>query len=119
MICKACGVESADLLEDDHSSLQRKGYHAMIEPLAKARKWSKPALKLYFLGRIFGWYETEDFTTGEVFRVPKKPHTSDLSKRDYSTLIEMTVVLAAQDGFELIPPSDWLAEQAAKRERAA
>lgn len=117
MICPSCGSEFDEALaiaaEEDHSSDQRNGYHAMISPLAKARKMSIAALKYYFLGKVFGWHEWEDFTDGVVYRVPREPHTSNLSKRKYSKLIEQTVVLAAQEGYELIPPSEWRAEQEA------
>lgn len=118
MICCHCGGdtdEPPDLEERTHP--QNRGYHAMIAPLAKARKWPVPALKSYFLGRIFGWIEFEDFTTGEIHRIPREPSTSKLGKRKFSQLIEHTVILAAQEGFELIPPSDWAAEQAARRAR--
>lgn len=113
VICPSCGCELEEDDPDGRTLAQNSGYHAMIAPLAKARKWPKRALKTYFLGRIFGWIEFEDFTTGEIHRVPRKPSTRELSKRDFSTLIEMTVVLAAQEGYELIPPSEWRAEQEA------
>ena len=117
MTCPHCGADTDEPPDLEGRTLpQNDGYHAMITPLAKARKWPMEALKTYFLGRIFGWIEFEDFTTGEIHRVPRYPSTRQLGKKRFSQLIEMTVVLAAQDGYELIPPSDWLEEQARKRE---
>lgn len=118
MVCPSCGCEVTEDAPESRTSPQNRGYHAMIAPLAKARGWPVAALKTYFLGRIFGWIEFEDFTTGEIHRVPRKPSTRELSKRDFSKLIEMTVVLAAQEGYELIPPSDWAEEQRRKQEAA-
>jgi hypothetical protein len=116
MICPDCGSEFDEALalaaEDDPSTAQRNGYHAMITPLARARAWSLQATKFYFLGRVFGWHEWEDLTDGVIYRVPREPHTSKLSKRKYSTLIEQTIVLAAGEGFELTPPSEWAAKWA-------
>jgi hypothetical protein len=122
MVCPDCGSEFDEALalaaEEDHSSDQRNGYHAMITPLARARGWSLQATKFYFLGRVFGWHEWEDLTDGVIYRVPREPHTSKLSKRKYSTLIEQTIVLSAGEGFELIPPSEWAEEQRRKQEAA-
>jgi len=119
MTCPHCGSdtdEPPDIAE--RTPPQVAGYHAMISPLAKARGWPIAALKTYFLGRIFGWIEFEDFTTGEIHRVPREPHTSKLGKRRYSQLIEHTVMLAAEEGYQLIPPSEWTEEQAKKRKAA-
>lgn len=95
---------------------QEKGYHAMITPLAREKGWSIRELKDYFLGEIFGY--TKSMITGKEILV--EAHTSDLSKRKYSELIERTMEIAATEfEFWLEAPSEWKERHEQEREQAA
>lgn len=82
---------------------QEKGFHAMIQPLAREQGWAVSALKQYLLGEIFGWTEIKGV------RVLVEPSTSALNKRQYSELIERSMDIAVTDfdGFQLEAPSEW------------
>ena len=95
---------------------QEKGYHVMIAPLAKEKGWAIEDLKRYFLAQIFG--VTVSAIDGKEILV--EPHTSKLSKRQYSELIERTLDIAAEQ-FEtwLEAPSEWTARKESERKQAA
>lgn len=94
---------------------QRKGYHAMLQPMSRETGLSMTALKQYFLGEVFGW---EDF---KGVRVLVQPSTADLNKKQYSELIERSLDIAVTDfdGFQLEPPSEWTERKRKAREHAA
>lgn len=83
--------------------LQNDGFHAMISPWAKDEGHDIADLKKDLLGIIFGW---DGSPLGES-RVPKKPHTSDLSVEEFHELIERTAIIAAQNGYLLELPSEY------------
>lgn len=101
---------------------QEKGYHAMLKPLCLEKGWDVEDVKDYMLGKVFG------VTTSKIDGRPilVEPHTSALSKAQYSELIERTLEIAATE-FEvwLEAPSEWKErkererKQAAKKQRAA
>lgn len=101
---------------------QEKGYHAMLRPLCVEKGWHIEDVKDYMLGKVFG--VTQSKIDGREILV--EPHTSALSKAQYSELIERTLEIAATE-FEtwLEAPSEWTErkererKQAAKKPRAA
>ena len=87
---------------------QEKGFHAMIQPLAKEKGWTIRELKDYFLGEIFG--RTHSKIDGREILV--EPSTAALNKQQYSELIERTLELAATEfDFWLEAPSEWTARK--------
>lgn len=106
--------------------LQEKGFHAMITPWANDAGHRIDDLKFDLLGEIFGWNEKPSPLTGKV--LPLKPHTSELTREEYSQLIEGTLEIAASCGYVLEAPNEYkerkqkeakAAERAAKRGKAA
>jgi hypothetical protein len=95
---------------------QEKGFHVMIQPICKEKGWAMADLKRYLLGEIFG--VTTSKIDGKEILV--EPHTSDLSKQQYSELIERTLEIAATE-FEmwLEAPSEWTARKEHERKQAA
>lgn len=101
---------------------QEKGLHVMLKPLCLAKGWDVEDVKDYMLGRVFGW------TTSKIDgrQILVEPHTSALSKAQYSELIERALEIAATD-FDvwLEAPSEWRERTererraASKKERAA
>jgi hypothetical protein len=90
---------------------QEKGLHAMLAPLAKEKGWAIEDLKRYFLGKTFG-YTTSQIDGTEIL---VEPHTSKLTKAQYSELIERCLELAAEDfDFWLTAPSEWTAQHRQK-----
>ena len=91
---------------------QEKGYHAMLKPLCVERGWDIEDVKDYMLGKVFGWATSKI----DGRQVLVEPHTSGLSKRRYSELIERTLEIAATD-FEvwLEAPSEWTARKEKER----
>jgi hypothetical protein len=101
---------------------QERGFHACISPWAKQKGWDADHLKQFLLARVFGTFVFIDPGTGEEFRILTEPHTSRLTKRQYSELIDRTMDIAAEDGVILIPPDEWRLIKATERraaERAA
>jgi hypothetical protein len=94
---------------DARTRLQEKGFHSAIQPWARERGWQIADLKRFLLGRIFGYQEQVSTLTGE--RLLVQPHTSKLSKEDYSFLIDQTLILAAEDGYVLVAPDEFRAVQ--------
>lgn len=94
---------------------QEKGFHAMIQPLAREQGWAVSALKQYLLGEIFGWTEIKGV------RVLVEPSTSELNKRQYSELIERSMDIAVTDfdGFQLEAPSEYRERKEKERKQAA
>lgn len=94
---------------------QEKGFHAMIQPLAREQGWAIAALKQYLLGEIFGWVEFKGV------RVLVEPSTAALNKRQYSELIEraMDIAVTDFDGFQLEAPSEYRERKERERRKAA
>ena len=95
---------------------QEKGFHVMITPLCREKGWDIEDAKDYFLGKVFG--VTVSKIDGRAILV--EPHTSQLSKRQYSELIERTMEIAATEfDFWLESPSEWTERKAKERKQAA
>lgn len=94
---------------------QEKGFHVMISPLCREKGWDIEDAKDYFLAKVFG------VTTSKIDgrEILVEPHTSQLSKRQYSELIERTLEIAATEfDFWLEAPSEWTARKDAERRKA-
>lgn len=89
------------------TSAQNDFFHAAIMPWAREEGHRIDDLKRDLLGIVFGW---EDSPLREA-RVPKKPHTSQLTKEEFSELIERTVEIAAECGVVLQLPDEYRASQ--------
>ena len=106
---------------------QEKGFHAMLKPWC-AEGHDIDVLKYALKKQIFGEKESVDPITGAVTMVLNKPHTSTLTKAEYSELIERTLEIAAGCGVWLEAPSEYkdrkrqerlAAEKREKKARAA
>lgn len=95
---------------------QEKGLHAMLNPIVVEKGWPIADVKRYMLGKVFGY--TKSMIDGTQILV--EPHTADLSKQQYSQLIEGCLEIAAED-FEiwLEAPSEWKARKEQERKQAA
>jgi hypothetical protein len=116
------GAEVNLLITDrnqEKTRLQEKGFHAMVSPWSRERGWEIDALKQFLLKRIFGTHDFIDFSTGEVVQVLAEAHTSKLTKRQYSDLIERTMEIAAEDGYYLTAPDEYRRIKEAERTKAA
>lgn len=91
----------------DRSSRQNRGFHAMISPWATGRGWEIEALKQFLLKKVFGVLEFVDPTSGEVTEILAEPHTSKLTKAQFSELIERTLEIAIEDGYRLLAPGEY------------
>ena len=89
------------------SMAQNDAFHAMVRPWAKEEGWDIDELKRDLLGTVFGW---EGSPLGEN-RVPKKPHTSQLTKEEFVELMERTVEIAARQGVILQLPDEYNASK--------
>lgn len=108
--------------EQRKTRLQEKGFHAMIQPWAKAEGHRIDDLKRDLLRAIFGEQEHVNPLTRHVEMVLREPHTSTLSKTKYSELIERTLEIAAECGHVLVAPNEyraWKDAKAAKRKKGA
>ena len=83
---------------------QEAGFHAMITPWAHESGHRIDDLKLDLLGEIFGWSEIPS-RWGKCY--PLRLHTSELSKADYSILIDRTLQIAAECGTILVAPDEF------------
>lgn len=101
------------------TSRQNRGFHAMVTPWARERGWAIEALKQFLLGRIFGWLEFTDPTTGEVLKVLAEPHTSALTVSQFCELVDRTLELAAEDGVLLTAPDEYRRALAQAQKQAA
>lgn len=97
--------------------LQESGFHAMITPWAREEGHAIEDLKQDLLRQIFGLREHVDPITGEVHMVLREPHTSKLSRRKYSELIERTLDIAAECGYVLEAPHEYRQRKEAERQR--
>ena len=93
---------------------QEKGLHAMIAPWAKAEGHRVDDLKRDLLREVFGEQEHLNPITHEVSMVLREPHTSTLTKAQYSDLIERTLQIGAECGHVLIAPDEWRRMHAAE-----
>lgn len=95
---------------------QRKGFHAMITPWANDAGHQIDDLKFDLMGEVFGWSEKPSPLTGR--QTPIKQHTSELTRDEYSTLIERTLEIAASCGYVLEAPNEYK-ERKKKEAKAA
>lgn len=103
---------------DLKSRLQEKGFHAMLKPWVEEGHRIDD-LKRFLLVEIFGTQEVTNPLTGEVSLEPAEPHTSKLSRRQYSELIERTLEIAAEHDVLLEAPSEYTARKEKERKQAA
>lgn len=91
---------------------QEKGLHVMLQPIVREKGWPIADVKRYMLAKTFG--VTKSMIDGSEILV--EPHTSDLSKQQYSQLIESCLEIAATE-FEiwLEAPSEWKARKEKER----
>lgn len=127
---KFTGCELTVTIEDKaiaKTRLQESGFHAMLKPWV-AEGHQIDVLKRTMLEAVFGLKEVPHPVTGEVFLVLREPHTSKLTKAQYSELIERTLEIAAGCGVILEAPNEYkarklkerrAAEKAARKGRAA
>lgn len=87
--------------------LQEKGFHAMIAPWCRDEGHRLDDLKHDLLCEIFGTREVVSLVTGKVTLQPREPHTSKLTKDQYSELIERSLEIAAGCGYVLIAPEEY------------
>jgi hypothetical protein len=99
--------------------LQECGFHAMIQPWARAEGHRIDDLKRDLLRAIFGEQEHVNPISGEVTMTLREPHTSTLSRAKYSELIERTLEIAAECGHVLLAPNEWRERQTKKMRRSA
>lgn len=99
--------------------LQEQGFHAMIMPWAKDEGHDIDDLKDDLLRHIFGEREHVNPITGIVSMVLREPHTSKLSRAQYSELIERTLDIAAECGYVLVAPHEYTERKRREAERAA
>lgn len=103
---------------DEKTRAQEKGFHAMLTPWAKERGWRIDALKQVLLKQLFGTYTFVNPQSGEEDVVLAEPHTSKLTKQQYSDLIEGAMEMAAHDGYFLIAPDEYLHAKQQARKKA-
>ena len=89
------------------SRRQEKGFHAMIAPWAKGEGYRVDDLKRDLLLEIFGEREHVNHITGVVSMVLREPHTSTLTRQQYSELIERTLEIAADCSYILEAPDEY------------
>lgn len=87
--------------------LQEKGFWAMITPWARDLGVRTEDLKNNLLREIFGLREHVNPISGEIEMVLREPHTSKLSRANYSELIERTAEVAAECGFIVELPHEY------------
>lgn len=124
--CKRLAADTGEEVEllitkrgQQKSRLQESGFHAMIAPWWKERGWESNALKQFILKKTFGTHDFVDIETDEVIQVLAEPHTSKLTRAQYSELIENSMVLAAHDDFYLVAPDEYRKAKAAAAKKAA
>jgi hypothetical protein len=92
--------------DEKRSDAQNRALHRMLEPWC-AEGHEIEDLKDDLLRAVFGERETVDAITGEVKKVLAEPHTSKLSKRKFSELMERAVHIAAECGVYLELPDEY------------
>lgn len=92
--------------EEGRSAAQNRAFHKMVEPWLKEGH-TLPDLKRDVLRAIFGEKEVVNAITGEVYVTLCEPHTSRLSKRNFSLLMQETARLAAECGVLLELPDEF------------
>lgn len=94
---------------------QEKGLHVMLQPIVREKGWPIADVKRYMLAKTFG--VTKSMIYGSEILV--EPHTADLSKQQYSQLIESCLEIAATEfDMWLEAPSEWTARQEKERRQA-
>lgn len=99
-------IEAYDL-PTRRTSAQNDGFHAMIAPWARDEGHAVDELKRDLLGAVFGWQVSPLGTN----RVPRQPSTSALSVEAFNELMERTVEIAADCGYQLVLPSEYKAHK--------
>jgi L-lysine 2,3-aminomutase len=92
--------------EETRSAAQNKAFHKMLEPWC-AEGHDIEDLKDDLLREVFGLREKVNAITGEVTHVLAEPHTSKLTKQQFSLLMERSVQIAADCGVRLELPSEY------------
>ena len=92
--------------EESRSAAQNKALHVMLEPWADEGHDIED-LKDDVLRAVFGEREVVDAITGEIKKVLVEPHTSRLSKRKFSILMERAAQIAAECGVLLELPDEY------------
>lgn len=87
--------------------LQEQGFWAMIAPWAQHGGHAPEDLKNDLLREIFGLREHMNPINNEITMVLREPHTSTLSRAQYSELIERTLEIAAECGYVLEAPHEY------------
>ena len=100
------------------SRLQESGFHAMISPWAREEGHRIDDLKDDLLRVVFGQMERINPITGEISMVLREPHTSKLSRAQYSELIERTLDIAAECGVILVAPNEYRERKEAEARKA-
>jgi hypothetical protein len=106
------------LFQAKRSLRQNRGFHAMLQPWVR-EGYPIDELKRDLLMAVFGTAEMVSPVTGEVRLVPCEPHTSTLSVRQFSELIERTLEIAAECGVILQAPDEYTRQHAALARKAA
>lgn len=109
-------IEPAELPQ---SEKQQRGFHAMIQPWAKAEGHNVDDLKRDLLREVFGEREHVNTITSAVELVLREPHTSTLTRAQYSELIERTLDIGAGCGHVLVAPNEYRAWKAQRDQRTA
>jgi len=91
---------------EPRSAAQNRALHKMLEPWCKEGHDIED-LKDDLLRAVFGLREKVDAITGEVTHALAEPHTSKLSKAQFSELMQRAVQIAAECGVWLELPDEY------------
>lgn len=92
----------------DKTRAQEQGFHAMVRPWADKRGEPVDYLKQWLLAEIFGTHTYKVPGADAFITILAEPHTSQLTRRQYSDLIEGAMRLAAErDGYYLTAPDEY------------
>lgn len=100
------------------SGRQNRAFHAMVSPWAKGEGHRIDDLKHDLLREVFGTVESVSLVTGEVRQMLAEPHTSKLSVGQFCELIDRTLEIAAEHGYLLTAPDEYLRARAAAARQA-
>lgn len=91
---------------EPRSSAQNRALHKMLEPWCREGHDIED-LKDDLLRHVFGLREKVDAVTGEVTVVLAEPHTSKLTKSQFSELMKRAVEIAAECHVRLELPDEY------------
>lgn len=101
------------------SDKQNKALHAMLTPWCVEEGHYMDDLKRDLLRAIFGTRDVKNAITGDVQLELDKPHTSQLTVREFCHLMEQACVIAAECGVILQLPDEYKAMKAEAAKQAA